>query len=554
MVEKPRQPMRDRGRALLQRYGWLLAWALLLGATVYAYRGVFSLGFTDEDALGDFAAARVDNPGDLLRQLSSRLTGGLAGRTANFYRPVVMLHYALLRALFGEHPLGYQIWDLALHLGVVAMVGWLISSLGGKRVEAWGVAAVTALHPLGLEVVPAVARNIDLLLPLFVIGSLVAVVHKRAVTAGVLGLLALGTKEPAISVLPLVLLLWWTLHGRSSPTRDVAEGRGLRVLGLIFGLGVPAFLAVRTWVLHGVGGYQHHESLIVLGEVGKNLSTGAWESLFPGWSPELLKVFSSPRRQVFSGLALLAALVAAAVRSWRRGRRLPGYGFLFWLLPMLLFAAVDFSKRRFFYLPEIGLTVALLFWLEDRVLRWPALGILLSMLPASPLFHRDRSWELTDQVTRSVTAAVARAAASLPEGTTIMLIDICVQIDSDPTRARTFWRDGRTLNLCTDYRSLQGWANDRFHRKLRFRPLTTVIPRGPMPAPDLVPVPGGVLLRRETMSREVEPRFAEGWAIEQAPGRLTLRPILEKQNVKLLVVGGDESVLLDVQPISFEER
>ena len=75
-----------------------------------------------------------------------------------------------------------------------------------------------------------------------------------------------------------------------------------------------------------------------------------------------------------------------------------------------------------------------------------------------------------------------------------------------------------------------------------------------MPATDLVPVPGGVLLRRETMSREVEPRFAEGWAIEQAPGRLTLRPILEKQNVKLLVVGGDESVLLDVQPISFEER
>ena len=59
------------------------------------YRWQLDLGLTDTDAWADWAAARTDSLADLAGQVVKPLTGGVGGGNANFYRPVVMLHYAL---------------------------------------------------------------------------------------------------------------------------------------------------------------------------------------------------------------------------------------------------------------------------------------------------------------------------------------------------------------------------------------------------------------------------------------------------------------------------
>ena len=55
--------------------------------------------------------------------------------------------------------------------------------------------------PQGL-IVPAVARNIDLTFTVFVMGALCAAARGRAGIAALLGLLALGSKETTVAVLP----------------------------------------------------------------------------------------------------------------------------------------------------------------------------------------------------------------------------------------------------------------------------------------------------------------------------------------------------------------
>jgi hypothetical protein len=528
-------------RAFLAQRGVWIAWILLFAVTLFAYRRIASLGFTDEDGLVDFTAARVDGLGDLLHQLNSRLTGGLAAAGANFYRPVVMLHYSLQRAVLGFSAPGFQLWDLGLHLGVVGMVGWLVTSLGGSKVEAWTAAAIVALHPLGIEIVPAVARSIDTLLALFVLGALIAVVKKRPVAAGVLGLLALGSKELAITVLPLLVVLWWVLHRRDR----------IGWLVILLGVGTPAFLIQRARVLSGWGGYT--PTLFHFEETAMLFRSVSWEVLFPGWSPQIERAITSYRWQVLSGAALLGALPLAALLSWRRGDRRPALGVALFLLPILLLNATGLLSRRLYYVPMIGTALALAAWLRDPRLRFPAAAVVISLLPASPLFHVDDSWRQNDQVTQSITSAVEAELAALPAGTTVWLVDLCERINSDPVRARTFVKGGSSCNNCVTRRSVQAWGTERFGTRVRFRLLTSVTPTGALPAPDVTAGADGVVLRRASMGRMARESASTEWEVINKGGRLqSLRPRPGLAEGRLLIAGGDRGVLLPLGAISFE--
>jgi hypothetical protein len=174
------------------------------------------------------------------------------------------------------------------------------------------------------------------------------------------------------------------------------------------------------------------------------------------------------------------------------------------------------------------------------------------MLPASPLFHRDTSWAENDRVTRSITTAVEAELGALPEGTTVWLVDLCERVDSDPVRARTFVANGMSGNNCATRRSVQAWAFDRFGTRVRVRTLTSVVPKGPLPAPDVAPGDGGVVLRRPPMQRI----FHEGapWDVTRSGDRVvSVRPRAEAGPGRILIAGGDKGVLLPLGPIAFED-
>ena len=213
----------------------LAAWALLLVVTVVAWRENLVLGFTDVDALAD--AAWAGRPWS--EQLFVPLTGGVGGANANFWRPVVMLHYKLLRTLFDMNPVGWQAWDLGLHVACVSLVGALVRGWRGLLA-----AGIFALHPLQVEVVPAVARNIDTLLGLFSLLALLAARRGHLVATLLACGLALGSKETAVVVLPVVWL-WWRGH-RADRAWPLAGGLSVLLVG---------YVVLRGQVLAGVGGY-----------------------------------------------------------------------------------------------------------------------------------------------------------------------------------------------------------------------------------------------------------------------------------------------------------
>src|SRR4029079_15203118 len=101
--------------------GGMRAWfRVALAVPFIVFLGVYGAavghGFVADD-LGWILDSRVDRVGGLL---------SLFSRSSGFYRPVVGLTFAADYAIFGAHPLGYGLTNLALALacgGLLYLVG-----------------------------------------------------------------------------------------------------------------------------------------------------------------------------------------------------------------------------------------------------------------------------------------------------------------------------------------------------------------------------------------------------------------------------------------------
>ena len=516
-----------------------LAWAALLTITALAYKSQLRLGFTDTDALADYAAARAEGLSGWLTQLTLPLTAGVGGANANFWRPGVMLHYALQRALFDDNTRHWQAWDLGLHLSAVAALGLAARSLGVSSATALLAGMIFALHPLGVEIVPAVARNIDILVALFSLGAIAAAGQGRALFTTILGLCALSFKETALAAMPVALLaLFWR--------RDATSAA--KVAGA-WAVGVPLYLVARTAVLSGLGGYYEDERTFTLGRLAAALRAAPWESLFPGFSLGL-EPLGEPLRAL-GALVLFLALLAVAARRLRDGAPAAALGLLLWALPVLLYGLTGTYSRRLLYLPSAGLClvladgVALLAAPGARGLGALCIGLVLSLIPASPLVHEYSDWAENDAVTRSLTTAVAPELAALPPGSVVWLIDRCVWINSEPRRARTF-HGKKTLNNCVATYSLQAWADDRFGAgHLTLRAVTSTQPEGPLPAPDYSLEDGALVLQRAAMRRSLTGLAKDaGWTLAREASVSVLTPPPGASGQWALIAGGERGALV----------
>lgn len=488
---------------------------VLVLVTVLAWRENLSLGFTDVDALADAACAS----GAWLEQPLNRLTCGWGGSNANFWRPVVMLHYKLLRTLFGMNPVGWQLWDLGLHLVCVGLVGAL-----GRGWRGLAAGAIVALHPLQVEVVPAVARNIDLLLGLF---TLVALLFARrgAFIATVLATaLALGSKETAVAALPVIVLWWWVHHRKHAVTL------GLALAGVL-----GAYLAVRTQVLAGLGGYG--SSLGVEG-LFNAFSRAPVASLFPGWSDLL----GQPHWgwQLTMGLVVLA-LVLAPLLKLRRPLDLMGLGL--WLLPLVLYGITDTYSRRLMYLPVLGLALWLGGWAVHSHLRWALAAVIGTMLPHVVLIH-GHDWAVNDQVTRSLSTDAEGLLREAPEGARVWVMDRCVRFTEDRARVRTWQKSG--LNNCVALYSLQSWADDIVGRDQELTLLNLSYPTTALDTPQVKIDGDAVIVDRSIQGRAFYSRVRDDWDIQEDGDVVRLRFTGERQDDHLLIASGGEAVLVRV--------
>jgi Flp pilus assembly protein TadD len=358
-----------------------LALVLGLGALAYAAVVSFELVWDDTRLVPAGPALAEGSPRALLLS-EFRLEGEGSG----FYRPLVTVTYFLESGLFGAHPAGYHVMNVAYHLAAALALAWMARRLTGSGQAGWIAGLVFALHPIHTESVAFVSGRTDVLAALFTFVAVGAWLRPGSdlaagARAGVAFLLALAAKEVAMA-LPLVLA-----------AHQAVLGRGARMAGRADGVGATARRALP--VLVAAGGYLAVRQAVLGWPLAPGAARGAAEAglaervamsvegvgryllmLLAPYPPRLDMEVPSPT--VAAGVASLLALGGlGALSAWAWPRsRLPAFllaWFVLTLLPSLPVVPVARPQmaERFLYLPSAAWAV-LVGWGADHLLRNPA--------------------------------------------------------------------------------------------------------------------------------------------------------------------------------------
>lgn len=481
---------------------------LALGAAHLAHRFVLDLELMGWDSYPIIAASRVEGCADLLDSFREELMDGRHPE-GRFYRPVTNLAFAVDYASSGLRARGYQRTNLLLHLaGVVAVFGLGRRWLPGTWAPSVA-ALVFAIHPLQLETLPVAARRADLLFTLFLalalrVQPLTAPAQRgRLLASAGLALLSAASKETGAVAVPVLLGAVLIL-----PTEGNARERTLRALRLcaLPALALAGFLALRTFVLGGLGGHAGSAPLEGLALGLLQAPVFARSLLMPQpWSP-------SPVLDALLCAALAASLAACSVAAARRaepGATAPSARRLaifcaFWLLCLLAITGISGERASWYAMPFLPPYALLLGTLADaaarararhRALALATGGLVLLLLGShllySALLHRYEEWtSLSRQEADFLIRAHAAVAAAEPDTTVV------VHALPLGTGAPLEHVGIRSALGMTDY-SVEAWAELVFpDRPVRVRLHTGGPPTPPTPGVvtlDAVPLPSPLL-------------------------------------------------------------
>ena len=334
------------------------------------------------------------------------------------WQPLHVASYQLDHALWGFHPVGSHLFNLALFaLGSGLLLAFL-RRLGAPAVVATVGVLVFALHPSHVESVVWVSGRKDVLSLVFVALALLLYVRSERpfdrpyVVALVCFVLAALTKTTVL-FLPLWLPLldrwalrrsWRTALRRAAPFAVVAGALG----------------ALVTWIWHAEGLTRS------LGEGGSRFALAPKVLLhYAGtlvWPARLSPLYPIDRLGAFDGrsVAGLVLLAALLLLLWKARRDLPGVAlgvalFLLGLLPVSNLVPMTFQVNdRYLLLPSFALALAV--WgyagaLEGRVVwRRALLGLGAAVAVAGGVvsFAYSFAW-------RSDAALWTRAVEAQPE-------------------------------------------------------------------------------------------------------------------------------------------
>ncbi|MBN1335455.1 MAG: hypothetical protein JXB39_05795 [Deltaproteobacteria bacterium] len=340
---------------------------LLLAVTAAAYAGTVGAGFVWDDlplVVLDEATAGLAHPGRLfLQDLWAQADGGAA---SGYHRPLVLLSFALDRAVFGLAPGPFHLHSLAWHLFAVGVLHRLLLRWVAPLPALAG-AALFALHPVQSEAVTWIAARNDPMAAALLIGALVLLLPRaagpgRLLAGGLVGLGAMLAKETAL-LLPLALLaLDLATSGR--PVGGRRHAVAWAAVGLAVGLRLAAGVHRAAWPPPEGWALLADRACAVAGTAGALL---AWPwPLSVGRNLEALEP-SGP--VLVLGIATLA-LGSLAVLLPRPRRRLAAAGLALALLAFLpsVLALADKALfgERYLYLPMAGLALAVAAALPDR--------------------------------------------------------------------------------------------------------------------------------------------------------------------------------------------
>jgi hypothetical protein len=344
-----------------------------------------------------------------------------------FYRPVTAVSYVI-----GSEP--DQVW--LVHLIEIGLLGgilcWIYRICRDVFQLAPGVASLLTFaagsHPVAQHIVPFSADRQDLLLTFFLLGYTHHALGGRSTWRRLLLLaLALGSKEPA------VLLPWAFACFRLAAARG---SLGTRLVALLRTAGpdvlvVAAFLAYRTWLLDGFGGYQRNldpqTALFPLRYFAGMVAPHCFSHALPQWAGITI--------------ASLAIFLLVCLSVWRPSA--PQAFLWAFLLPEMALYTMDGALFVRHLLPG---SLLLLVLLAERLSTQPRAGWLLALtlaLPWSALYWASLPWQRTcdfaDRAGQHV-AALRREIPQHPKAQRIFALDLPEKVWAHPLEVTNFSR------------------------------------------------------------------------------------------------------------------
>ena len=361
------------------------ALALLAAATCAVFAGVLRDGWT----LFDDPHYVFDNPHVNHGWRLDQALGFLVHPHGENWHPLTSWSHMLDVQMFGLAPAGHHAVSLAFHALNAVLLAWVLFRLTGAWWRSLLVAALFALHPLRVESVAWIAERKDVLSGLFFLLTLEAYRRwaerpgpaRRALLA-VTFALGLMTK-PMLVTLPLVLVLldvWPLGRLRGMPRNPAFRAPARPLAGLIaekwplFALSLAS--AVITFLVQRGGGAVVSAGLITPVRRISNALIAYCRYVEKTFWPHVLAVLYPYRLDFDPVMVAAAAAALAAVTAlflWQ-GRRRPylAVGWLWYvgmLVPVIGLVQVGSQSYadRYTYLPTIGLLVALVWFVGERV-------------------------------------------------------------------------------------------------------------------------------------------------------------------------------------------
>ncbi len=370
-----------------------LSRAAALGLAVLAvlpFLNGLPAAFTYDDKLIISGNDRIASPSRVEEIFTTQYFGGSLTSAQN-YRPVLLLTYAVQRWIHGNRAWAFRAVNILLHAGVtVFFAAWLVE-LGFAARAALAAGALFAVFTIHVEAVTSLVGRAELLAALLVFA--VARLWLRAtggprLAAGpyaaalLVFLLSVFVKENAIVAPGVVLLGALFAGGRGKGPREAwrESPKFARWAFLGFLVPIAAVFAVRVVVIHGflvsreAGIFDLENPLVALSTplriVNALALAGryAWKTFVPvGLSADhsayALALASGFREwRAWVGPAFALAVAAVALGTWRR-RPLAAFGSCLFAGALFPVSNVPFVigtiwAERLAYLPSAGLAAA----------------------------------------------------------------------------------------------------------------------------------------------------------------------------------------------------
>jgi Flp pilus assembly protein TadD len=344
---------------------------------------------------------------------------GLAWAFTTFYagnwHPLTWIAHMIDSQLFGMFAGGHLLVNALIHAANTLLVFWFLLRTTHARWSSALVAALFALHPLHVESVAWASERKDTLSTFFGLLSLIAYVRyaeapsiRRYAWVAILLALGLMTK-PMLVTWPFVMLLldYWPLgrfcsHGPvARRNRDAPQGRGYSAFAVaqtwcglviekipLFAL-VAASAVVTSVAQSHLGAVRTFTEFPIAPRLSNALVSYAKYLLLAFWPNDLAVFYPFPKAGIPAWQIIGAALLLIAITAFcflqRKIRPYLIVGWLWFLgtsVPVIGLVQVGAQTMadRYFYIPSIGLFIAIVFGLADiaedrRVALWVSAGI-----------------------------------------------------------------------------------------------------------------------------------------------------------------------------------